>query len=332
MVRANRADVKTVLCHAFGPIENLTLEDVEGPRPGPYQVRVAVEAAGVNFPDTLIVQGLYQFKPPFPFAPGAELAGRVLEVGERVEQLAVGDRVMATLGWGAFAEEVVLDAAQAVPLPPSMSTEVAGAFLLTYSTSYHALIDRGRLKSGQTLAVLGAAGGTGLSAVEIGKAVGARVIACASTGEKLELCRRHGADHTINYLSESLKDKLREYTDGEGVDVIYDPVGGGYAEPALRAIAWEGRYLVVGFASGDIPKIPLNLALLKGCEIVGVFWGSFAARSPDRFRAQVETLLGLHAEGKLEPHVQARYPLERAREALLAIAERRVQGKVVIAP
>jgi NADPH2:quinone reductase len=321
-----------VLCRTFGPIDSLRVEDVDSPRPGRQQLRVAVEAAGVNFPDTLIVQGLYQFEPPFPFAPGGEIAGRVLEVGEEVAGFAEGDRVMATIGWGGFAEEVVVDAAQAFALPEDMPSVVAGAFLLTYATSLHALVDRGRLRAGETLAVLGAAGGAGLSAVELGKALGARVIACASSEEKLALCRAHGADATIDYTKEDLKAALRQKTDGEGVDVIYDPVGGDRAEPALRAIAWEGRYLVVGFASGEIPKMPLNLALLKGCEIVGVFWGAFAARRPERFTRHVEELLGLYAAGELRPHVEATYPLERATEALEAISARAAKGKLVITP
>lgn len=324
--------MKAMICRSFGPIENLAVEDVPEPKPGKRQLRVKVESAGVNFPDTLIVQGLYQFKPPFPFSPGSEIAGTVVELGEGVEGFQVGDRVMATPGWGGFAEQVVVQANIAAKLPDSMPTDLAGGFSMTYLTTYHALVDRARLKEGETLAVLGAAGGTGLSAVEIGKALGAKVIACASTDDKLELCRAHGADVGINYSTEDLKAQLKAHTEGNGVDVIYDPVGGSFSEAALRAIAWEGRFLVVGFAAGDIPKVPLNLALLKGCDIVGVFWGSFAARSPERVAAHTQHLLQLHAEGKLKSHLHRAYPLENAVEALQDILDRKVKGKAIITP
>ena len=324
--------MKAILCRSFGPIDDLALEEVDPPHPGAHQLRVRVDAAGVNFPDTLIVQGKYQFKPPFPFSPGGEIAGEVIELGERVQGFSVGDRIMAAIGWGGFAEEVVVDAAQALPVPASMPIEIAGAFLLTYATSYHALVDRARLRPGETLAVLGAAGGVGLSAVEIGKALGARVIACASSAEKLELCKAHGADLTIDYGQQDLKTALGEATGGAGVDVVYDPVGGALSEPALRRMAWGGRFLVVGFASGDIPRIPLNLPLLKGCEVVGVFWGAFAAREPERFAAHVEALAELHAKGALAPHIHGTYALEQVKDALHDLETRRVRGKAVVVP
>lgn len=324
--------MRAVMCRAFGPVDDLQVEDIDPPKPGPAQLRVSVESAGVNFPDTLIVQGRYQFKPPFPFSPGGEIAGRVIEVGDGVDGFSVGDRVVATMIWGGFAEEVLVEADQAVRLPEGVSTELAGGFPLTYGTGYHALVDRARLKPGETLAVLGASGGTGLSAVELGKVLGAKVIACASTDEKLELCKAHGADLILNYATEDLKKGLKALTDDRGVDVLFDPVGGSYAEPALRAMAWQGRYLVIGFASGEIPKVPLNLTLLKGCDIVGVFWGSFAARQPAENRAQLDTLLSHLAAGRLKPHIHKRYPLSDAKAALHDIAERRVMGKAIIAP
>lgn len=324
--------MRALLCQRFGPIDELQLEHVDAPKPGAHQLRVRVDAAGVNFPDTLIVQGLYQFKPPFPFAPGGEIAGEVLEVGEKVERFAIGDRVMAAIGWGGFAEEVVVDASQAMPVPDSLPTQDAGALLLTYATSYHALVDRAALRAGETVAVLGASGGVGLAAVELAKALGARVIACASSKEKLEVCRSRGADVLVDYVEQDLKSALRAATDGAGVDVLYDPVGGDRAEPALRAMAWNGRYLVVGFASGTIPRIPLNLPLLKGCAVMGVFWGAFAAREPERFAEHVRALVALHAEGKLRVHVHGTYPLDQAKEALREVAERRVMGKAIVLP
>lgn len=324
--------MKAMICREYGPIDQLKLEEVPEPKPGKRQLRVKVESAGVNFPDTLIVQGLYQFKPPFPFSPGAEIAGTVVETGASVEGFSVGERVMASMMWGGFAEQVAVDAHLAVKLPDTMPTDIAGGFSLTYLTTYHALVDRARLQPGETLAVLGAAGGTGMAAVELGKALGAKVIACASTDEKVALCKAHGADEGINYANEDLKGQLKALTDGNGADVIYDPVGGNFSEAALRAIAWEGRFLVIGFAAGDIPKIPLNLALLKGCDIVGVFWGSFAARSPEKVAEQTRHLLELHAEGKLQSHIHRAYPLEEAVQALQDVLDRKVKGKAIIAP
>ncbi|MDF2445379.1 MAG: Quinone oxidoreductase [Moraxellaceae bacterium] len=322
--------MKAVLCKQHGLPETLVVEDVPSPVPGPKQVLIAVKACGVNFPDTLIIQNLYQFKPELPFSPGGELAGVVKVVGEGVKHLQVGQPVLAFTGWGGFAEEVLADARQVVPLPPGLDHAVAAAFMMTYGTSYHALKDRAQLQAGETLLVLGAAGGVGLAAIELGKKMGARVIAAASTAEKLAVCREHGADELVNYETEDLRERIKALTEGRGVDVIYDPVGGKYAEPALRSIAWKGRYLVVGFAAGDIPKIPLNLPLLKGCAILGVFWGDFAAREPQANMGNGMQLFQWLMQGELRPHISQRYPLEKAGEALRALMERKVTGKVVL--
>ncbi|HWA37838.1 MAG TPA: NADPH:quinone oxidoreductase family protein, partial [Burkholderiales bacterium] len=278
----------------------------------------------------LIIQNKYQFKPPLPFSPGSELAGVVKEVGEGVTRFKPGDKVIAFTGHGAFAEEVKTEAARLVPLPAGMDFNSGAAFILTYGTSDHALRDRGALRAGETLLVLGAAGGVGLAAVEIGKALGARVIACASSDDKLAVCREHGADETINYSTEDLRERIKTLTAGKGVDVVYDAVGGPYSEPAFRSIAWRGRLLVVGFAAGDIPKLPLNLALLKGASIVGVFWGDFARREPKEFAASVRQLGQWFAEGKLKPHVSQTLPLAKAAEALNLMAARKVKGKLVL--
>ncbi|MDG2308480.1 MAG: NADPH:quinone oxidoreductase family protein [Candidatus Binatia bacterium] len=324
--------MKTLLCKEFGPPESLVLEDVESPEAGPGQVAVDVRACGVNFPDVLIIQNKYQFKPPLPFAPGGEISGVVKEVGEGVTGLVVGDRILASTGFGGFAEELVIPASHAVPIPDSMDFPTAAAFLMTYGTSYYALKDRGQIQPGENLVVLGAAGGVGLSACELGKAMGARVIAAASSDEKLAVCREHGADETINYSTEKLKDRIRELTGGQGADVIYDPVGGDYSESALRAIAWEGRFLVIGFAAGDIPKIPLNLTLLKSCQIVGVFWGAFVGREPERNKQNTRELFEMFAAGKVKPYVSSSYPLAEAAGALDEIGGRRAKGKIVVIP
>jgi NADPH2:quinone reductase len=279
-----------------------------------------------------MVQGKYQFKPPLPFAPGCELAGIVKAVGEGVTHVKPGDRALALVMHGGFAEEAVADASGVVPLPDSVDFATAASFMFTYGTSYHALKDRAALLAGETLLVLGAAGGVGLAAVELGKLMGARVIAAASTDDKLEVCRSRGADATINYSSEDLRERLKALTEGRGVDVVYDPVGGEYSEMALRSMAWRGRFLVVGFANGEIPKIPLNLALLKGCSIVGVFWGNFTTKEPKANAANIRELIGWIAAGKLKPFVSERYPLARGVEALQAMQNRRVKGKVVIVP
>jgi len=322
--------MKAVLCKRYGPPSALVVEDVPSPRPGEGQVLVAVHAAGVNFPDTLIIQGKYQFKPELPFSPGGEVAGIVREVGPGVTGIAPGDRVIAATTWGGYAEEVVADAQRVIPMPEGMDFATAATFVLTYGTSHHALKDRAALQPGETLLVLGAAGGVGLAAVELGKAMGARVIAAASSDDKLATCREHGADETINYASEDLRERLKVLTDGRGVDVVYDPVGGDLSEPALRSMAWNGRFLVVGFAAGRIPSIPLNLALLKGCAIVGVFWGAFTRNEPRRNEANLQELLEWFKAGKVRPHISARYPLERAADALRDVMERRVKGKVVL--
>ena len=322
--------MKAVLCKQHGLPETLVVEEVPSPVPGPKQELITVKACGVNFPDTLIIQNLYQFKPALPFSPGGELAGVVKAVGEGVKHLQVGQPVLAFTGWGGFAEEVLADGKQVVPLPPGVDMAVAAAFMMTYGTSFHALKDRAQLQPGETLLVLGAAGGVGLAAIELGKKMGARVIAAASSAEKLAVCQAHGADELVNYESEDLRERIKALTGGKGVDVVYDPVGGKYAEPALRSIGWKGRYLVVGFAAGDIPKIPLNLPLLKGCAILGVFWGDFAAREPQANMANGMQLFQWLMMGELKPHISQKYPLEQAAEALRALMERRVTGKVVL--
>src|SRR5436309_9077009 len=304
--------VKAVLCKQYGPPETLVVEELPSPRAGPGEAVVSVKAASVNFPDVLIIQNKYQFKPPLPFSPGSELAGVVKEVGVGVSSVRPGDRVMAFTTYGAFAEEVKTEAARLLAIPDGMDFNSAAAFVLTYGTSDHALRDRGALRAGETLLVLGAAGGVGLAAIEIGKALGARVIACASSDDKLKVCREHGADATIDYATEDLRERIKALTDGKGADVIYDPVGGPYTEPALRSIAWRGRLLVVGFAAGDIPKIPLNLTLLKGCAIVGIYWGEFSRREPERFAESIRQLGRWYAEGKVKPHVSRTLPHDRA--------------------
>lgn len=323
--------MKALLCKAFGPASSLALEDVPSPQPKPNEVLIEVHAAGVNFPDTLIIEGKYQFKPPFPFSPGGEAAGVVKAIGEKVSHLKAGDRVMALTGWGSFAEEVVVGAYNVLPVPRSMELDKAAGFGMTYGTSMHALKQRANLQPGETLLVLGASGGVGLAAVEIAKAMGATVIAAASTAEKLEVARKAGADHLINYSSESLKERLKEITQGKGVDVVYDPVGGDFFEEAFRSIAWNGRFLVVGFAAGGgIPALPANLPLLKGAALIGVFWGSFAQRQPQDNAANFQQLFAWHAEGKLNPLVSQTFPLERGGEAIDYLGQRKAVGKVVV--
>jgi NADPH2:quinone reductase len=291
---------------------------------------VSVKAASVNFPDVLIIDNKYQFKPPLPFSPGSELAGVVKEIGLGVTGIQPGDRVMAFTIHGAFAEEVSLEARRVLPMPESMDYPTAAALLLTYGTMDHGLRDRGALAAREAVLVLGASGGIGIASIEIAKALGARVIACASSDEKLSACNEHGADEVINYATEDLRARIKELTDGRGVDVIVDPVGGPFTERALRSIAWRGRLLVVGFAAGEIPKIPLNLTLLKGCSIVGVFWGDFLRREPAAFAASVEQLGQWHAQGQIKPHISATFPLARAADAIRLMAERKVIGKLVL--
>ena len=322
--------MKALLCRQFGPPESLVLEDLPSPSAGAGEVVISIKAASVNFPDVLIIQNKYQFKPPLPFSPGSELAGVVKEVGPGVSNVKPGDKVIAFTAFGAFAEEVKTEAARLLPLPEGMSYEEGASFILTYGTTDHALRDRGQLKAGETLLVLGAAGGVGVAALEIGKALGARVIACASSDEKLAVCRQHGADECINYASEDLRERIKALTGAKGVDVIYDAVGGPYSEPAFRSIAWRGRHLVIGFAAGDIPKLPLNLALLKGASVVGVFWGEFTRREPKLFAESARQLARWYAQGKLKPHVSATYPLAKAAEAMNLLASRQAKGKVVI--
>jgi NADPH2:quinone reductase len=330
--------MKALLSKTVGGPEALVIEDLPTPELKAGQALIEVKACGVNFPDVLIIEDKYQFKPERPFAPGGEISGIVRAVGEGVSNVAVGDRVLGSTGWGGMAQEAAIDAARLVKIPDAMPFDEAAAFIMTYGTSYHALRDRAQLKAGQSLMVLGAAGGVGLAAVELGKAMGARVIAAASSEEKVELCKRHGADDGVVYprgpFDKDGQKQLGEIFKGAagpaGADVIYDAIGGGYAEPALRSIAWEGKYLVVGFAAGDIPKIPLNLALLKGCEIVGVFWGAWVARNPDRHQQSVAELMDLYAAGKIKPFVSERFPLDRAADAIAHLASRQAMGKVVV--
>ena len=320
--------MKAVMCKAWGLPDSLVVEEVPDPVPGPGQVVVDVKAAGVNFPDVLIVQGKYQFKPELPFTPGNELSGVVSAVGPDVAGFSIGDKVIAFTPIGAFAQQALVPVQALMPMPPGMDFDTAAAITLTYGTSHHAVVDRAGLKAGETMLVLGAAGGVGLAAIDIGKALGARVIAAASSDEKLAVCREHGADATINYSTEDLREAIKVATDGKGPDVIYDPVGGEYAEPAFRSIGWRGRYLVVGFANGEIPKLPLNLALLKGASLVGVFWGEFAKREPKANMAAMRQMMGWLAEGKIRPRISGRYKLEETAQALNDMAAR----KVVIQP
>lgn len=323
--------MRAVVCNEWGPPESLVVEELPDLHAEAGQVVVDVKAASVNFPDLLIIQDKYQFKPQLPFTPGSEVAGVVREVGDGVTDVKPGDRVLAMTGWGGFAEQIKTGAGGAVPIPDEMSFEAAAALLMAYGTSHYALKDRAQIQPGETLLVLGAAGGVGLSAVELGKVMGACVIAAASSDEKLAVCKEKGADELINYSRESLKDRTKEITGGQGADVVYDPVGGDLAEQALRATAWEGRFLVIGFTAG-IPKIPLNLVLLKGCQVVGVFWGSFTGREPEKNRANTQELLDWCASGRIQPHISARYALEDVAQALTDMGERKVTGKVVLVP
>jgi NADPH2:quinone reductase len=322
--------MKAVLCRAYGPPSSLELADVDPPRPGPGEIAIAVKAAGVNFPDVLIVQGKYQFKPEPPFSPGAEVAGVVSAVGAGVTDFAVGERVAASMLWGGYREAVAVPAPAAHRVPAGVSDAVAAATTLTYGTTYHALRDRAGLRAGETLLVLGAAGGVGLAAVELGRLMGARVIAAASSEAKLATCRRYGAEATIDYEREDLREALKRIAGERGVDVVYDPVGGRYTEPAFRSLAWGGRHLVVGFAAGEIPKLPLNLALLKGASAVGVFWGQFARIDPRVNRANLDQVMAWIAAGQLSPLVSGTYPLAQAAQALDDMLNRRVQGKLVL--
>jgi len=322
--------VKAIVCEKLGPPSDLVYKELENISPGPKEVIVEVKACSVNFPDTLIIQGKYQFKPELPFIPGSDIAGTIKEVGCEVKHLSIGDEVFGFVAQGGYATEVAAHSKQVFPKLPAMDFPIAASFMLAYGTSYHALKDRAKLKEGETLVVLGASGGVGLAAVQLGKIMGAKVIAAASNSDKLDLCKEYGADAIINYNEEDLKTRIKELTDGKGADVVYDPVGGDYSEAALRATAWEGRFLVVGFAAGNIPKIPLNLTLLKGCQIVGVFWGSFAQKRPqDNLQNSME-LMQFFNEGKIKPHIHKTYPLEDTRLALEEMMNRKVKGKLII--
>jgi NADPH2:quinone reductase len=324
--------MKVLLCTRYGTPDELELSDIPDPIPAPGEAVVRIHAAALNFFDTLIIAGKYQTKPAFPFSPSAEFAGTVESLGDGVAGLSIGDRVLACSGYGAARERIAIKAAKLIKIPDSIDFDHAAGICVTYGTTMHALKDRAKLQLGEALAVLGASGGTGLAAIELGKIMGARVIACASSPEKIAFAREHGADDGIDYAAEDVKEALRRVTGGKGPDVIYDPVGGRYAEPALRAIAWKGRYLVVGFAAGEIPKLPFNLMLLKGCDVMGVFWGSFIERDLAGHRTNTEQLLAWCAEGKLSSHVHAVYPLAEAPAALKAIAARQVMGKVILRP
>lgn len=322
--------MKAWWCDTLSGVQGLQWREAPTPEPGPRQVRIAVRAASLNFPDLLIVEGKYQFKPPLPFVPGSEFAGTVDAVGEGVTHLRPGDPVAAIAGTGGFGTHAVVDAERVLPLPPGFAIEDGAAFAFTYGTSHHALMDRAALQPGETVLVLGAAGGVGSAAVQIAKAAGARVIAAASTDEKCAFCRGLGADETLNYGREDLRAALKALTGGRGPDVIYDPVGGELAEPAFRSIAWRGRYLVVGFALGSIPALPLNLPLLKGASIVGVFWGDFVKREPQASAAGLAQLAGWYAQGKVKPAIDRRLPMSELRAAYARMASRQVQGKLLV--
>lgn len=327
--------MRAVVCEAWGTPDSLQVKDMPLPEPGPGQVRVRVRVAAVNFPDALMVAGKYQFKPDFPFSPGAEFSGEVSAVGDGVSTHAIGDKVVGTAAFGAYAEEVVAQADQVVCLPADTADEeleLAGSFLLTYGTSYHALKDRAHARPGETLLVLGAGGGVGLAAVELGKRMGLRVIAAASSEAKRDAARTRGADEVLDYTADDVRDRLKALTGGRGVDIVYDPVGGDFAETALRNVGWGGRYLVVGFAAGGIPKLPTNLLLLKGSALVGVFWGEFVRREPVANAENTRQLLAWLREGALRPLISARYPLSRASDALDALLGRQAIGKLVILP
>jgi len=324
--------MKAVLCQELGLADKLVVAEIDAPKPGKGEVLLDVKAAGLNFPDVLMIQGLYQFRPDLPFVPGGEAAGVITELGEGVTNVKVGDRVIFTNQVGGFAEQAVAHSDSLVKMPDSMPFEVAAGFTITYATSYHAFKQRAALKTGETVLVLGAAGGVGLAAVELAKAAGAIVVAAASSDEKLEVCKAAGADVGINYSSGDLRSLIKEATGGKGIDVVYDPVGSDYTEAALRSLRPEGRLLVVGFAAGDIPKIPLNLCLLKQCSIVGVFWGGFARGNPAAQHENMRELFDLYEKGAIKPRVDDLFPLEQVEDAFLCLTERRAKGKVILKP
>ncbi|UZF95282.1 NADPH:quinone oxidoreductase family protein [Bosea sp. NBC_00550] len=322
--------MKALLCEHHGPAEDLVIRDLPEPSPGPGEVVVAVKAAALNFFDTLIIKGRYQTRPAFPFSPSAECAGTIAAIGEGVTGWQLGERVAAWLGYGAAREKVVVPAEALIRVPERLDDAQAASLFVTYGTAMHGLIQRAHLRAGETLAILGASGGAGLAAVEIGALLGAHVIACASSPDKLALAREHGAQEEVDYSQADIRAALKRLTEGRGVDVLYDTVGGELAEPALRSMAWEGRYLVVGFAGGEIPKIPLNLLLLKGCDLRGVFWGEFVAREPAAHRRNMERLLEWAAGDHIRAHVHATFPLERWTEAYALIGDRKAKGKIVL--
>ena len=324
--------MKAVLCTHFCTPAELELADIPEPKAGPGEAVVRIKAAALNFFDTLIIAGKYQHKPPFPFSPAAEFAGVVESVAPGVTGVAPGDRVMASTGWGAARDAVAIPARELVKIPDALDFDRAAGLTVTYATTLYALRERAQLKPGELLVVLGASGGTGLATIEIGKIMGARVIACASSDEKLTFARAHGADETVNYATEDLRAALKKLGGERGIDVVYDPVGGPYAEPAVRALGWEGRYLVIGFAAGEIPKLPLNLVLLKSCDVRGVLWGSWVRREPQAQIAMMKQIVEWAAQDKLSAHVHAVYPLSEIAAALTAIADRKAMGKIVLRP
>jgi NADPH2:quinone reductase len=324
--------MRAILCETWGGPETLAVRDIPDPVAKPGEVLIRIHAAGVNFPDVLIIQKKYQVQPELPFIPGAEIAGEIEAVGDDVAGFKVGDRVLALCSIGGFAEKIALNAHLCIPIPQHIPYEIAAGFILAFGTSHHALIDRGALKSGETALILGAAGGVGLAAVEIAKARGATVIAAASSDAKLAICRERGADATINYTTEDVREAIKTHTEGRGPDIIFDPVGGRYAEPAFRSIAWRGRYLVIGFADGDIPRLPLNLPLLKGASLVGVFWGEFARREPKNQIAMMQDLFEMLATEAIRPLISKTYTLDQVPQALEDMAARKVTGKIVIVP
>tara|TARA_B100000686_G_scaffold136347_1_gene143596 strand:- start:7298 stop:8272 length:975 start_codon:yes stop_codon:yes gene_type:complete len=322
--------VKALLCNEFGPAKNLKVQEIEQPEPGSNEVCIKVHASGVNFPDILIVEGKYQFKPEFPFSPGAETAGKIISIGNNVKNFKIGQKVIAMPGHGAFAEYCLSPTKKLIPLNNDIDYETASILPMVYGTSAHALIQRGKLKKGETLLVHGAAGGVGLAAVEIGKALGAKVIATASTDEKCQVAKDHGADETINYSNGEFKDTVKSMTKGKGADVIYDPVGGDVFDQSLRCIAWEGRLLVIGFTSGRIPSAPANLALLKSCDIVGVFWGAFVERTPQENLENFQKIYNWINQGYIKPKISMKVSLNNTIEAMQAIADRKIIGKAIV--
>ncbi|MBL4605758.1 MAG: NADPH:quinone oxidoreductase family protein [Flavobacteriaceae bacterium] len=322
--------MKAIVCNKFGLPSSLSYQEVDNPSPKKGESLISVKACSVNFPDTIIIQGKYQYRPEFPFSPGSDIAGIVESVGEGVKGFQVGDEIVGFIPYGGFAEKAIAPARDCFPKPKGMSMVNASAFLLAYGTSYYALKDRAKLQKGETVLVLGASGGVGITAVELSKLMGAKVIAAASSKEKLALCKEFGADEVINYTEENLKERTKELTNGKGVDVIYDPVGGDFSEQAFRAIAWKGRHLVVGFANGEIPKIPLNLPLLKGADIRGVFWGAFAQKEPQKSMMNIQQLLTWFAKGDVKPYINATYSLQKTPQALEDMMNRKVKGKIVI--